>query len=99
MKKQKKTTVKSVQAEFDEFKKIAKQFAQEVHNRPFTIVAEIEAATAEGKLNGLTVVELLTMVNMVAQQGRDIRLSLAGAPKTLRVWSEGRKPSIPYQLR
>ena len=30
MKKQKKTTVKSVQAEFDEFKKIAKQFAQEV---------------------------------------------------------------------
>ena len=98
MKKQKKTTVKSMQSEFDEFKKIAKQFAQDVHHQPMTIIAQIEAATAEGKLNGLTVVELLTMVNMAAQQGRDIRLSLAGAPKTLRVWSEGRKPSIPYQL-
>ena len=98
MKKQKKTTVKSVQAEFDEFKKIAKQFAHEVHNQPLTIIAEIEASTAEGRLNGLTVVELLTMVNMAAQQGRNIRISLASAPKTLRIWSEGREPSIPYQL-
>ena len=27
--------------------------------RPLTVIAEIEASTAEGKLNGLTVVELL----------------------------------------
>ena len=99
MKKQKKNTVKSVQAEFDEFKKIAKQFAQEVYARPLTVIAEIEASTAEGKLNGLTVVELLTMVNMAAQQGRNIHLSLASTPKTLRVWSKGIVPSIPYQLR
>ena len=94
----KKPTAKSVQALFDAYKVIAKAFAQAVHHKPMTIIAEIVAADSAGRLNGLTVVELLTMVNMSAQQGRFIRLGLAGAPKTLRVWSEENKPSIPLEL-
>lgn len=83
----KKPTVKSVTESFQQWRITAKDYIFKLGHPQQQKIATIPAADAQGKLNGLTVVELLTMINMSQIRGERIVLS-AGANKTLEVFAE-----------
>ena len=93
----KKETVKSVKKEFEELKTRAKQHIKFLANPERRRLLSIDAADAQGKLNGMTVVELLTIVNLSAATGERIQLEAIG--KTIVVFAEKVAPYVPLELR
>lgn len=83
----KKPTVKSVTEQFQQWRIATKDYIFKLSYPDNQKIATIPAADAQGKLNGLTVVELLTMVNMSQIRGERIVLR-AGINKTLEVYAE-----------
>ena len=73
-----KPTVKSVTEEFKQWRLKAKDYIFTLKHPQSRTICNITAAEPDGKLNGLTVVELLAMVNMASQQGEKLYLHPVG---------------------
>jgi hypothetical protein len=74
MKKPKKETLKSVTAAFYAWRIAAKNYIHELRNPQSRQILSIEAADSLGKLNGMTVVELIAITNLLSQTGEKLYL-------------------------
>jgi hypothetical protein len=92
----KKETLKSVKAAFYTYAENAKKFMYTLQNPTRRALLTVEAADAQGKLNGMTVVELLTIVNLTDATGERVYLTANG--KTITAWAEARAPRAPLEL-
>jgi hypothetical protein len=74
MKKPKKETLKSVTAKFEAWRATARGFMYQLQNPATRQIISIEAADEQGKLNGMTVVELIAITNLLSQTGEKLYL-------------------------
>ena len=74
MKKPKKETLKSVTAAFYAWRIAAKNYIHELRNPQGRQILSVEAADEQGKLNGMTVVELIAITNLLSQTGEKLYL-------------------------
>jgi hypothetical protein len=74
MKKPKKETLKSVKAAYLTYRALAQKFMYELQNPASRQIISIEAADSLGKLNGMTVVELIAITNLLSQTGEKLYL-------------------------
>ncbi len=91
-----KETAKSIAKQFESWRFAAKAY---IHTLKFPTrrkLLSVDAADAQGKINGLTVVELLTIVNLTAQTHERVFLSAEG--KTIAAWAEQIAPTTPTDL-
>ena len=65
----KKPTVKSVIANFLKYKEVAQKFMYELQHPSSRLILSVDAADKEGKLNGMTVVELIAITNTLSGSG------------------------------
>jgi hypothetical protein len=72
--KAKKETLKSVTAKFEAWRVTARGFMYQLQNPVSRQIISIEAADAQGKLNGMTVVELIAITNLLSQTGEKLYL-------------------------
>jgi hypothetical protein len=70
----KKETVKSVAAEFTAWRKIAKDYITQLREPLTRRILSVDVTDAQGKLNGVTVVELVAIVNLLATTGEKLYL-------------------------
>lgn len=93
----KKETVKSVKLALEQFKQVAKSYINEVRYPQLRNLLSVDAVDAQGKLNGMTVVELLTIANLSLGTGERVYLQAYG--KTISMWAEKIAPQLPLELR
>lgn len=96
MKKPKRPTVKSVQETFSKYAENAEKFIHTLQNPPYRKLLSVDAADAQGKLNGMTIVELLTIVNLTEATGERVYLKAEG--KTIVAIAEKKAPRAPMEL-
>ena len=70
----KKETVKSVTAKFEAWRKCAKDYITQLREPLTRRILSVEAADAQGKLNGMTIVELVAITNLLATGGEKLYL-------------------------
>lgn len=80
------TTCAILQKDYEQFRKDAKANLWSLRYPAKRALLSIDAADAQGKLNGLTVVELLTIVNLTDATGERVYLTAQG--KTITAWAE-----------
>ena len=90
-----KETVKSVKKEFEAFKVLTKAAVVNFRYPNTRRLLTVDAADAQGKLNGITIVELLTIANLTA--GTSERVFMQAEGKTIVMFAEKPKP-IPMEL-
>jgi len=104
--KKPKVTVKSLRVElnnaqkrFDEFRSKVRAYVLEVNNqskrRP---LMTIEPANAKGQINGLTIPELVMLVNLSEGTGEFITLETTDENKNLKVVATKKLPRTPWEL-
>lgn len=98
MTKVKKDTVKSVTTRFMAWRNTAHGYINDLRYPVCRKIAEVQAADPQGRLNGLTVVELLAMINMAKGTNEHVYLSEEGN-KTVGIWAAKNKPGMPNELR
>jgi hypothetical protein len=76
MAKPKKPTVKSVTTEFEEYKSKTRALIFELQYPKQRRLLSVVAADEQGKLNGMTIVELITVTQLSANQGEKVFLSV-----------------------
>lgn len=92
----KKETLKSVKAAFQTYVENAQKFMWTLQNPAQRELLSVVAADEQGKLNGMTIVELLTIVNLTAATGERVYLTARG--KTITAWAEAKAPRAPMEL-
>ena len=98
MAKTKKLSTKSVTKAYMDFRVKAHTFINSVLNPSRRKLLTVEAANAQGQLNGMTVVELITIAQL--SDGTQERVYIEAYDKTLSIYAEKRNPtSPPYELR
>lgn len=97
MKNAKKETLKSVKATYSAYVEAAKKFMYELQNPPSRRILAMDAADATGKLNGITIVELLAITNMLSQQGEKLYL-VPGPEKNIIGYAVKDTPRAPLEL-
>ena len=93
----KKETVKSVKAAFEAFRVLAKDYIKTVQYPDRRALLSVDAADAQGKLNGMTIVELLTIANLTQNTGERVYMQASG--KTITMFAEKIAPQPPLELR
>ncbi len=93
----KKETVKSVKAAFEAFKVLAKDYICTARYPQRRALLSVDAADAQGKLNGMTIVELLTVANLT--QNTEERVYMQASGKTITMFAEKIAPQPPLELR
>ena len=93
----KKPTVKSVTAAFEAFKVLAKDYIRSQRYPDSRALLSVEAADATGRLNGMTIVELITVVQLT--EGTHERVFITVQNKTITLWAEKRVALPPFELR
>ena len=86
----KKETLKSVKAEFEKFKEDARNALRSYRFPSTRALLTVEAADAQGRLNGMTVVELITVVQLTKNTGE--RVYITAQDKTITLFAE--KPAV-----
>ena len=86
----KKETLKSVKAEFEKFKEDARNALGRYRFTSTRAQLTVEAADAQGRLNGMTVVELITVVQLTKNTGERVYITAQG--KTITLFAE--KPAV-----
>ncbi|MGA2886073.1 MAG: hypothetical protein ABSE80_13130 [Halobacteriota archaeon] len=86
----KKETLKSVKAEFEKFKEDARNALGSYRFPSTRALLTVEAADAQGRLNGMTVVELITVVQLTKNTGERVYITAQG--KTITLFAE--KPAV-----
>lgn len=92
-----KESAKTIAKNFESWRFAAKAFIHALRYPVRRRLLTTDAADAQGKLNGMTIVELLTIVNLTA--GTHERVYLTAEGKSIVAWAEPEAPSIPLELR
>ena len=92
----KKPTVKSVTAEFEKYRLAAKNFIWKLQNPTRRRLMSIVAADAQGRINGITIPELLVLVQLT--EGTNERVYLSAQDKTLTATAEAYPAARPTEL-
>lgn len=92
----KKPTVKSVTAAYMAFRVAAHSFINNLRHPAKRLLLSVDAADAQGKLNGMTIVELITVAQLSANTDERVYLSVYG--KKLSLFAEKIAPAIPQEL-
>lgn len=92
-----KESVKNITDKFEVWRFSAKAFIHTLKYPSRRRLLSVDASDAQGKLNGMTVVELLTIVNLSV--GMHERVFLTAEGKTLVAWAEQEAPITPGELR
>jgi len=95
--KKTKETVKSVTAAYLAYKLSAQKFMYELQNPPSRRILSVDAATAEGKINGMTIVELLAITNLLSTTGEKLYF-VPGPSKSLIGYAVKDTPRAPLEL-
>ena len=88
--KPKKETLKSVKAEFEAFKVLAKQTISEQRFPSRRALLTVNATDAQGRYNGMTVVELITIAQLTLGTGERVYMEADG--KTITMLAEKTRP-------
>lgn len=72
MKKPNKPTLKAVQTAYAAYKELAQKFMYSLQNPSTRRILSVDAADAQGKLNGITIGELLAITNLLSTQGEKL---------------------------
>lgn len=92
-----KETIKSLTKQFYDWRIAAKDYMHTLKYPSSRQILSANAADAQGKLNGFTVVELLAIVNMANLTGE--RIELKSANKTIYLFATKRDQCTPENLR
>lgn len=92
----KKETVKSVKLAYAKYVENAQKFMYALQTPFRRDLLSVDAADAQGKLNGMTIVELLTIVNLTEALGERVYIKALG--KTITVVAEKKAPRAPMEL-
>ena len=92
----KKETVKAVKLAYSKYVEAAQKFMYTLQNPPHRALLSVDAVDAQGKLNGMTIVELLTIVNLTDATGERVYLKANG--KTITAVAESKAPRAPMEL-
>lgn len=93
----KKETIKSVEEKFKAWRLAAKDYIFGLRNPATRRLLTVDVADVQGKLNGMTIVELLTIVNLTNGTEEYIRLTAEG--KKLVIWAVHYHPQTPEVLQ
>jgi hypothetical protein len=90
------TKLEVLSTTFATYKENAQKFMYTLQNPPHRALLSVDAADAQGKLNGMTIVELLLIVNLTDAQGERVYLKASG--KTITAVAEKKAPRAPMEL-
>jgi hypothetical protein len=93
--KTKKETLKSVKKEFEAFKMLARQTVAGLRIPSRRALLTVDAADAQGRLNGMTIVELITVVQLTKNTRERVYITAEG--KTITLSAEAAVP-VPLEL-
>ena len=94
--KVKKPTVKSVTETFLKYKEVAQKFMYELQHPSTRLILSIDATDKEGKINGVTVVELIAITNTLSGSGEKLLLVPQG--KSITGYAVKDPPQAPWEL-
>jgi hypothetical protein len=92
----KKETLKSVKAEFEAFRTLARQTLSGLRFPLSRRLLTVDAADPQGKLNGMTIVELITIANLTNGTGE--RLIVEAQGKTIVMFAEKTSTPVPMEM-
>jgi hypothetical protein len=90
------TKLEVLSTTFATYKENAQKFMYTLQNPPHRALLSVDAADAQGKLNGITVVELIAIVNLTEATGERVYLKASG--KTITAVAESKAPRAPMEL-
>jgi hypothetical protein len=96
--KAKKPTVKSVTTAFYGYRAIAKEYIRTLQKPLQRKLMSSEAADETGRLNGLTIVELITISRMAENTGERVFLAVTDNNKNITLYAEKWPASAPFIL-
>jgi hypothetical protein len=82
---------------YEAFRVLAKDYIETVRYPDRRALLSVDAADAQGKLNGMTIVELLTIANLTQNTGERVYMQADG--KTITMFAEKIAPQPPLELR
>jgi hypothetical protein len=94
--KAKKETLKGTKAAYLAYKTLAQEFMFKLQHPPSRLLFRTEAADAQGKLNGMTTVELIAITNLLSTQGEKLYLVPQG--KAITGYAVKDAPVAPLEL-
>lgn len=95
--KVKKPTVKSVTTAFEGYRAIAKEYIRTLQKPLQRKLMSSDAADETGRLNGLTIVELIAISRMAENTGERVFLAVTDN-KTITLYAEKWPASAPFML-
>lgn len=95
----KKETIKSLTKTFYDWRITAKDYIFNLQHPAQRQLLSIDAADSQGKLNGMTVVEMLAIANLTAQTGEYVVMASHPANKSIRFVAIKSAPQLPSILR
>lgn len=90
------TKLEVLSTTFATYKVNAQNFMYTLQNPAKRPLLTVDAADAQGKLNGMTIVELIAIVNLTNATGERVYFTATG--KTITAWAEKLAPSAPWGL-
>jgi hypothetical protein len=94
--KAKKETLKGMKAAYLAYKMLAQKFMYTLQNPPSRLLFRTEAADEQGKLSGMTTVELIAITNLLSKQGEKLYLVPQG--KAITGYAVKDAPVAPWEL-
>lgn len=92
----KKPTLKSVTQAFTDYKQAARIFIAALKNPVRRVLLSIDATDKDGRLNGITAAELITIANLTDATGE--RVFLSAVNKTITFIAVSKPPMTPINL-
>jgi len=92
----KKPTVKSVTTAFEIYRGIVKEYITSIRYPKRRALLSVVAADAQGKLNGMTIVELITVVRLTEKTDEKVYITVGD--KEITLWAEKFPPKVPFVL-
>ncbi len=96
--KVKKPTVKSVTIAYEGYRAIAREYIRTLQKPLQRKLMSSDAADATGKLNGLTIVELIAISRLSENTGERVFLTVSNDNKTVTLYAEKWPASAPFLL-
>lgn len=80
----------------EKFTALAKAYVSSLRFPARRALLTVEAADSQGRLNGMTIVELIAIVNLTAGTGEKVYITVKD--KTITLWAEKVSPTVPTEL-
>lgn len=92
----KKETLKSIKAAYIAYREAAQKFMYMLQNPPSRNILSVDVADSQGKLNGITIAELVAITNLLSQGGEKLYLVPQG--KSVVGYAVKDAPRAPMEL-